>query len=318
MSATGVCPKDMDALLKAVSELHKEVWDMSEDYQNETYELGDDNSELRARITVLENENQELRERLAKYEKPEEKKVAVEMAVCGDCGENRPLHQAFQVTIGKRHEFCKDCFEDISPKRMEKMMKRVKEHEKDSTPSSTETLEYLPSSEEEVEMEPEPEPAPTPIAVTSAGSDYKPVILQNAERLGFNLNVNHVNYLNKYMNERRSQYNGLINNLDERRFIEWLQEAFQEEMERIMINELEMDSVHVPDRKWEELWKKKDKAKSCGGVINIVKMEWEADNSSSTPDSKRKILFKFCGESGSFLGKTNILFKQQFYKERIQ
>jgi hypothetical protein len=317
MTTTGVCPKDMDALLKAVAELHQEVWKMSDEYQDQCYEANDENSTLQARIHELEKENQELRERLGKYEKPEEK-VVVEMAVCSDCGDHRPLHERIQVSQSKCYEFCEDCFQDISKKRMENILRHAKEYEEKS---SSETLEYHPSSEEEVETEPEPEPAPepapVPVIVTSAGTDYKPLILQNAERLGFNLNVNHVNYLNNYMNGNGSQYNGLINNLDERRFIEWLQCAFQEEMEKIMRNALELDSVNIPARKWEELWKKKEKAPSCGGVLNIVKIEWDVENSITTPENQKKITFKFCGEN-NLNNTTNVLFKQYFYKERIQ
>lgn len=314
--------RDFHILMKEAIKTYEEKSKDCDEYQEELYESNDDVSTLASRVRELEKENKELRERLEKYEKPEEKKVVIQMAICYDCGENRPVHESFQVCQSKCHEFCEECFQDISDKRMDNMMKRAKEYEDERKPvSSTETLEFHPSSEEEVETEPEPEPAPepapVPVTVTSAGTDYKPVILQNAERLGLNLNVNHVNYLNNYMNDRRSEYNGLINSLDERRFIHWLEEAFQDEMEKIMKNELEMDSVHIPDRKWEELWKKKDKAPSCGGVLKIEKIEWDADNSITTPENKKKILIKFCGETNPN-GSINVLFKQQFYKERIQ
>jgi hypothetical protein len=311
--------RDFHILMKEAVSLYDE---MSQDYdelQQQSYEMGDDNSTLQTRIHELEKENQELRERLEKYEKPEEK-VVIQMEICHDCGENRPVHDSFQVSQSKCYYFCEECFEDIPKKRVERMMKRAKEYEDEKTEiSSSATLSYEPSTEdEETEPEPAPEPAPdpVPVTVTSAGTDYKPVILQNAERLGFNLNVNHVNYLNKHMNEWATN-SRLINNYDDRQFINWLQDAFQDEMERIMKRELEMDSVQVPARKWEELWKKKDKAPSCGGVLNIVKIEWEVEKSVSTPESKKKIMFKFCGEK-NLNNTTNVLFKQQFYKERIQ
>ena len=123
--------RDFHILIQEAIEMYEEMSKECDEQQQELYESNDDVSTLAERVRELEKENKELRERLEKYEKPEEKKVVVHTADCCDCGEHRPVHESFQVSQSKCHEFCKDCSEDISKKRMEKMLKRVKEYEEE-------------------------------------------------------------------------------------------------------------------------------------------------------------------------------------------